>query len=126
MRLRSLVIWAVFLGLLIWAGFTAVHAISSYFEVAGVVDNVAGDAMARRKAAMATGTDASRDFAMSVRAGLLAGAKRIGVQFDDIAVTDTPAALHIEVTWSYPVVVYHETTYLTFPLSLSRTLRPPP
>jgi hypothetical protein len=118
--------WAVFLGVLIWAGFTAVHAISNYFEVAGVVDHVAGDAMARRRAAVATGTEASRDFAMSVRAALVTGAKRVGVQLDEVAVNDTPAALQIDVKWSYPAVVYHDTTYLTLPLSLTRTLRPPP
>ncbi len=126
MRFRSLVMWAVFLGLLIWAGFTAIHAASSYFVVAGVVDNVAGEAMARRKAAMATGTDAGRDFALSVRAALVTAAKRSGVEFDEVSVTDTSPALRIDVKWSYPAVVYDETTYLTLPLSLSRTLRPSP
>jgi len=126
MRFRSLVMWVVVLGLLIWAGFTAIHAASSYFEVAGVVDNVAGEAVARRKAAMATGTDAGRDFAMSVRAALVTAAKRVGVEFDEVSVTDTPAALRIDVKWSFPAVVYNETTYLTLPFSISRTLRPPP
>jgi hypothetical protein len=123
MRFRSLVIWVVVIGLLVWAGFTIVHGSSSYFEIAGVVDHVAGEAVARRKAAMATGTDTGRDFAPSLRAAIPAGAKRVGVQLDEVNVSDSPSAVQIDVKWSYPAVVYNGTTYLSLPLSLSRTIR---
>lgn len=129
MRFRSLVIWVAVLGFLIWAAYTIVYASSAYFEMAGVIDHVASEAISRRKAAVAAGMpEAGRDFVPGLRVAVATAAKRNGIQLEEgaVEVVETPGAVQLSVKWSFPALTYGDTTYVHLPLSVSRTLRPAP
>ena len=123
MRFRTLVIWVVVLGFLGWAAYTIVAAGSSYLEAAGVVDQAVSDAVARRKAQLASGQshEATRDFVGGVRALIIRNGRTRGLELkpENIAVTEAAEGVRVAVEWSIPVTFY-ERMLFHLPLSVTR------
>lgn len=125
MRLRTLVVWVIVLGLLAWAGYTIVYASSIYVEIGGLIERVVNDASARRRAAVATGMpDAHREFLATVRRGIQAGAQQshVGVAPDDVLVSEISGGVSVTVRWYFPLISYNYQTYITIPMSTTRSI----
>jgi len=123
MRFRTLVIWVVVLGFLAWAAYTIVAAGSSYLEAAGVVDQAVSDAVARRKAQLASGQshEATRDFVANVRALIVrnGGTRGLALGPENVSVTEAAEGVRVAVEWSIPVTFY-ERVLFHLPLSITR------
>lgn len=125
MRLRTLLLWLIVLGVLAWLGYTIVYVSSSYIEVGGLVDRSVNDAIQRRKAAVAAAVP-DRDFATHVRSGVVTGAKRAGIVLEDdgVQITEGHEGVRITVQWSFPAITYGGQTVISIPISLTRIVNP--
>ena len=124
MRFRTLILWVVVLGLLVWGGFTIVSASSSYLQTSGLVEQAVREADKRRQAAIQTGfTEANSEFIVNVRAGVVVAARRSGLLLDEggLVVSAVPGGVRVSVKWSLPAVSFQGETLLSIPMSFDGT-----
>lgn len=125
MRIRTLVLWLVSLGVLAWGGVTIVAAGSSYLEASGIIDQGVADAMARRKTQIGSGmtVEANRDFMANVRTAILSAtrARNFPLEADELILSATQEGVRVTAKWSFPVTVYQDWTLFLVPMSVTRT-----
>ena len=94
MRLSTLIRWAIFLAVLVWAGYTVAGAGWTYYAIQENVDKVLREASSRYRTALQTGTQTD-SMARDVRGAIALNARRDGlaVQEADIQVSASGAAI---------------------------------
>ena len=125
MRFRTLVVWALFLGGLIWAGFIVVGAGSSYFATQELVDSAVSQSNTKRKAQAAIGSPTSLEEVMSeLRSVIVRASRHTDLPLDErqLSVQADTVGIRIHVKWAYPVLTYGDQTYLAIPLSVERVV----
>ena len=123
MRFRTLVVWAVFFGGLIWAGTIAVGAGSSYFATQELVDSAVSQTNAKRKAQAAAGSPSTLEEVTSeLRVAIVRASRHADLQLDErqLLVQADAQGIRIHVKWTYPILTYGDQTYLAIPLSVER------
>jgi hypothetical protein len=129
MRLRTLVLWVVFLAAFGWVAYTVALAGWNYYATLAMIDKVLQQQAGNYRAARATGTaDALNKVVASVRNSVVFEARQEGlpVQESDVDVSLYSAGISVAARWSYPVISYGGNDLLVFPISVRRSFVPPP
>src|SRR5262245_43765686 len=105
--MRTVIRWAVVLGLIAWVGYVIAGAGWSYFTAQEIVDQVLREASSRTRTARGVGsqTGAVTDY---VRTAIAQSARREGlsVEPNDVTVSVTTAGISATVRWPHPVITY--------------------
>lgn len=103
-----------------------------WFQMAGVLDDVASNEIPRIVQAaqhQQSGFPDRGDRFVKVREGIMKGAQeaKVPLRADDVAVSIVDNMLDVRLAWDAPIVVYNGKPYLEVPMSLQRayTLRKP-
>jgi hypothetical protein len=117
------VLWALFLGGLIWLGFVVVGAGSSYLTIQELIDNAAQQVMGRRRAQSAVGNPSSvEEFAAELRFAIVQATRRTDLRFDErqLSVQPVPSGVRVSLHWTYPILTRGDETYLAIPMSVEK------
>lgn len=125
MRVRSILLAAFWVALFIWVGYNGMQAVSSYFETNDVAEQAFRDASDKQRQRN-PGELFSAEFLADLRAGVLAGARRQGVQLDPstLKVSAEPGLVRVNLGWTYrtwPLTMGGWDTALPVPMWLSRS-----
>lgn len=125
MRVRSILLAAFWVALFIWVGYNGMQAVSSYFETNDVAEQAFRDASDKQRQRN-PGELFSAEFLADLRAGVLAGARRQGVQLDPstLKVSAEPGLVRVSLGWTYrtwPLTMGGWDTALPVPMWLSRS-----
>lgn len=125
MRVRSILLAAFWVAMFIWVGYNAMQAVSSYFQTNDVVEQAFRDASDRQRQRN-PGELFSAEFLADLRGGVLAGARRQGVQLDPstLKVSAETGLVRVNLGWTYrtwPLTIGGWDTALPVPLWLSRS-----
>jgi hypothetical protein len=125
MRVRSILLAAFWIGLFIWVGYNAMQAVSSYFQTNDVAEQAFRDASDKQRQRN-PGELFSAEFLADLRAGVLAGARRQGVQLDpsSLKVSAEAGLVRVNLGWTYrtwPLTMGGWDTALPVPMWLSRS-----
>lgn len=128
MRLRRLVRWVVVLGILAWIASVIVYAGATYLEASELLEASLNEAARRRQAALAMGQSPTiDDMAADVRATVIRGARRTGLQIDEQAmvVAGRGNQVGVRVVWSYPALAWGDWPVISIPMSVERAITVP-
>ena len=124
MRVRTLVNRVVGLAALLYAGYAAISAGSSYLQVRGLIDQAVDEASKRPRtpAAIGQSTVALQEFASDARTAILLGASRLNFELDPKKLVIEPGGKGIRVSlhWSHVLLVAAEEPVLAVPLWVDR------
>ncbi len=125
MRVRSILLVSFWVALFIWVGYNGMQAISSYFTTNSVTEDAFRDA-ADRQRQRNPGELFSSDFLADLRATVLAGARKQGVEVDPatMKVVAEGGLVKIGFGWTYrtwPLVIWGWDTAVPVPMWLSRS-----
>ena len=125
MRVRSILLAAFWVALFIWVGYNGMQAVSSYFQTNDVAEQAFRDASDKQRQRN-PGELFSAEFLADLRAGVLAGARRQGVQLDPstLKVSTEPGLVRVSLGWTYrtwPLTMGGWDTALPVPMWLSRS-----
>ena len=111
MRVRSILLAAFWVTMFIWVGYNGMQAVSSYFQTNDIAEQAFRDA-ADKQRQRNPGEMFSSDFLADLRTGVLAGARRQGVQLDPatLKVSAEGGLVRVNLGW----------TYRTWPLTMGR------
>lgn len=129
MRLRTLVLWVVFLAAFGWVAYTVALAGWNYYATLAMIDKVLQEQAGNYRAARATGTaDALDKLVASVRNSVVLAARLEGlpVHESDVDVSLYSAGISVAARWSYPIISYGGSDLLLIPISIRRSFVPPP
>lgn len=126
MRFRTLVGWVFLLAVLGYIGYSAVFAVSNYFQVTEVVDSAVSEVTRRYRAtALTRGTDpGAHEYVQEVRAAILTSARRNDLRLDERRVTVSLEgnAVRVKLNWNYPVLTWGGENIVAFPLWIDRMI----
>ena len=128
MRVRSILLVAFWVALFVWVGYNGMQAISSYFQTNDVAEQAFRDASEKQRQRN-PGELFSTDFLADLRTGLLAGARRQGLQLDtsSLKVTAEGGLVRVNLAWTYrtwPLTMGGWDTGLPVPMWLGRSFDP--
>src|SRR5262245_40249977 len=129
MRLRTLILWLVFLVAFGWFTYTVALAGWSYFITQETVDKALREATGRHLAALASGSPRALErLAADVRYSILLGARREGLPIleENVHVSANSAGVTARVRWLYRVFGLDERDILVVPIAIQRSFTPPP
>jgi hypothetical protein len=130
MRLRTLINRLAWLVVIVFLGYAALLAVSSYLQVKETVEQAVADSVQRQKAAVATGraTAPLPEQAVDVKAAILLTARRadLPVGVTKVAVRPEGDRLRVSLHWSCVMLSVADEVALAVPLWMDRTfdLRP--
>jgi len=128
MRVRPLILIVFWGAVFIWVGYNGMQAISSYFQVNDVAEQAFREASEKQRQRN-PGELLSSELTTDVRAGLLTGARRLGLEVDPANVKAIADAGLVRVTvgWTYrtwPLTTWGWDTGVPIPLWLGRSFDP--
>ncbi|HEV8440502.1 MAG TPA: hypothetical protein VGT40_20625 [Methylomirabilota bacterium] len=125
MRLRTLILWAMFVVVFGWAGYTLTVAGWEYFVTQDVVERTLRETSVRHRSALLAGTQrAVDDLVADTRASILLAARRDGLTLPEgsVSVSANSTAVAATVRWPYTVISYGGAELLVVPMSVQRSL----
>jgi len=128
MRVRSILLVSFWVAVFIWVGYNGMQAVSSYFQTNDVAEQAFRDASDKQRQRN-PGEMFSSDFLADLRAGVLVGARRNGVQLDPstLKVSAEGGLVRVNLGWTYrtwPLTMAGWDTGLPVPMWLSRSFDP--
>ncbi|HXA95217.1 MAG TPA: hypothetical protein VN323_06645 [Candidatus Dormibacteraeota bacterium] len=128
MRVRPLVLILFWGTAFIWVGYNGMQAVSSYFQTNDVAEQAFRDASERQRQRN-PGELFSSDFIADLRAGVLTGARRAGLEVDpaSLKVAAEAGLVRVTVSWTYrtwPLTTWGWDTGVPVPLWLGRSFDP--
>jgi hypothetical protein len=118
--MKALVVLLVVVALA-YGAYSGILAAGTYFQVAQIVDDAVLDL--RPVTSAAAGSDGPQA-AARLRDAILtrAATSRLPIRANDVAVTEAPQGLVVQITWTQPVIVYRNDVVVALPLSVTRTI----
>ena len=128
MRIRSILLVAFWAAAFIWIAYNGMQAVSSYFQTNDMAEQAFRDASEKQRQRN-PGELISSDFLVDLRAGVLAGARRQGLQLDasSLKVTAEGGLVRLTVNWTYrtwPLTTWGWETAVPVPMWLGRSFDP--
>jgi len=128
MRVRPLILIVFWGAVFIWVGYNGMQAISSYFQVNDVVEQAFREASEKQRQRN-PGELLSSELTTDVRAGLLAGARRLGLEVDpaNVKAIADGGLVRVTVGWTYrtwPLTTWGWDTGVPIPLWFGRSFDP--
>jgi hypothetical protein len=128
MRVRPLLVASFWVAAFIWVGYNGMQAVSSYFQTNDIAEQAFRDA-AEKQRQRSPGEAFSPEFIVDFRAGVLAGARKSGIEVDPsrLKVVFEGGLLHLDVSWTYrtwPLTTWGWETAVPLPLWLGRSFDP--
>lgn len=128
MRVRSILLVAFWAAAFIWVAYNGMQAVSSYFQTNDMAEQAFRDASEKQRQRN-PGELISSDFLADLRAGVLAGARRQGLQLDasSLKVTAEGGLVRVTVGWTYrtePLTLGGWDTAVPVPMWLGRSFDP--
>jgi len=128
MRVRPLLLAFFWVAVFIWVGYNGMQAVASYFETNDMAEQAFRDASERQRQ-RAPGEPFSPEFITDLRTGLLAGARKSGIQVDpaSLKVVFEGGLIRLDVSWTYrtwPLTTWGWETAVPVPMWLGRSFDP--
>ena len=128
MRVRSIVLAAFWVGLFLWVGYNGMQAVSSYFQANDVAEQAFRDASDRQRQRN-PGELFSTDFIADLRAGLVTGSRKAGLELDPatLKVATEGGLARVTMSWTYrtwPLTLWGWDTAVPIPIWLGRSFDP--
>jgi hypothetical protein len=128
MRVRPIILVCFWVAVFIWIGYNGMQAVSSYFQTNDIAEQAFRDASDRQRQRN-PGELFSPDFIVDLRTGLLAGARRSGLEVDaqSLKVAAEGGLVRVTVGWTYrtwPLTTWGWDTAVPIPLWLGRSFDP--
>jgi hypothetical protein len=128
MRVRSILLAAFWVSMFIWVGYNGMQAVSSYFQTNDIAEQAFRDA-ADKQRQRNRGEMFSSYFLADLRTGVLAAARRQGVQLDPstLKVSAEGGLVRVNLGWTYrtwPPTMGGFDTALPVPMWLGRSFDP--
>ena len=128
MRVRSILLAAFWVAMFIWVGYNGMQAVSSYFQTNDIAEQAFRDASDKQRQRN-PGEMFSSDFLADLRTGVLASARRQGVQLDPstLKVSAEGGLVRVNLGWTYrtwPLTMGGFDTALPVPMWLGRSFDP--
>jgi hypothetical protein len=128
MRVRSLLLAFFWVAAFIWVGYNGMQAVSSYFQTNDIAEQ-AFRAAAEKQRQRAPGEAYSPEFLTDLRAGLLVGARKSGIEVDParLKIVFEGGLIQVDVSWTYhtwPLTTWGWDTAVPVPLWLGRSFDP--
>lgn len=128
MRVRPIILVCFWVAVFIWVGYNGMQAVSSYFQTNDIAEQAFRDASDRQRQRN-PGELFSSDFIADLRTGLLAGARRAGLEVDtqSLKVVAEGGLVRVTVGWTYrtwPLTTWGWDTAVPIPLWLGRSFDP--
>jgi hypothetical protein len=128
MRVRPIILVCFWVAVFIWVGYNGMQAVSSYFQTNDIAEQAFRDASDRQRQRN-PGELFSADFIADLRTGLLAGARRAGLEVDtqSLKVVAEGGLVRVTVGWTYrtwPLTTWGWDTAVPIPLWLGRSFDP--
>jgi len=116
MRVRTPIIWALWLAVLAYVAYTGGSALYNHSGMTALVQ----ESVEKTTKTPLAGSESDR--VNAIRADLLRAAHREGFPLDDRKVTvfQAGSTIHVIVKWSYPVITVAGENVLAIPLKLDR------
>jgi hypothetical protein len=124
MRVRSILLASFWVAAFIWVGYNLMQAASSYFQANDVTEQAFREAVDKQRQRN-PGELFSPDFLADLRAGVLAGARRGGLEVDaqSLKVVAEGGLVHVTMSWTYrtwPLTTWGWDSAIPVPLWLGR------
>jgi hypothetical protein len=128
MRIRSILVVAFWGAAFIWIAYNGMQAVSSYFQTNDMAEQAFREASEKQRQRN-PGELFSTDFLADLRAGVMAGARRQGLQLDasNLTVTAEGGLVRLSVNWTYrtwPLTMGSWDTAIPVPMWLGRSFDP--
>ena len=125
MQVRTILVASFWVAVFIWVGYNGMQAISSYFQTNDLTEQAFTSAWDRQRQRDPTELFSS-EFLVDLRTGVLAGARRAGIQIDpaSVKVAAEGGMVRVSLSWTYrtePTTTWGFTTGVPVPLWLGRS-----
>ncbi|MGH7374101.1 MAG: hypothetical protein ACREJY_07730 [Candidatus Rokuibacteriota bacterium] len=128
MRVRTILVVSFWVAVFVWVAYNGMQAVGSYFQVNDIAEQAFRDASDKQRQRN-PGEPFSAEFVADLRAGIVVGARRAGIQVDPqtLKVAAEGGLARVTVSWTYhtwPLTMAGWDTAIPVPIWLGRSFDP--